>query len=287
MQDVVKKGVVTDLLSLPAIPDTANRVLKLLRNPNTDAAEVERAIRYDPGLTGNVLRLANSAYFGFPGRIESVRHAVVCLGWKRVFQLVVASSVYGLMAGGLPGYGLAPGDLWRHAVAVSLVSEELGKLLKAPVPEETYTAAILHDVGKLAMGNLAYARLAEIEEAIARGSSFEAAEREVLGTDHAQVGADILRRWSFPSILVDTVRWHHDPESTPDRTITLDVVHVADALCLMLGIGSSRRSLEDRWSPDSERRLELTVTDLDGVAERALGGLDELMEALKFNPGTA
>lgn len=145
----------------------------------------------------------------------------------------MASSVNGVMAREVPGYGLGRGELWRHAVAVSVISENLSKGLDLPVPEETFTAALLHDVGKLVLGGMVHADLARIEGALARGVSFENAEREVLGLDHAEAGAEILERWSIPEGLVSAVRWHHAPDRSPGHDV-------------MLGIGTGREGLVPR-----------------------------------------
>ena len=273
----VKGALALKIDSLPNLPTTAAWLLQLLRDPDSDVREIEKAIRYAPDLTADVLRMANSAYFGYAGKIGSVRQAVVRLGWQRVFQVVLASRLKGVMAHSVPGYDLVTGELWRHAVAVSVAAERLGSELGLRVPEETFTAAILHDVGKIVIGSLIRADLSEIEVAVKSGLSFEEAERRVLGFDHAEAGAEALGGWHLPTSLVEAVRWHHAPDAFPGASTMVDIIHVADMLCLMLGIGVGREGLGYAPSSGATRRLGLRVETLEAVASRVPEGTEELL----------
>ena len=140
--------------AFPSMPAAAEKLLSLLENPNTSAIQIEEILRFDPGLTANVLKLTNSAYFGFPSKIGSVSQAVVLMGSKRLVQLVLASCVHSVMEKPVAGYDLPPGELWRHAIAVSVAAEALVKELKIPAADVVFTAALLHDVGKLVLAGL-------------------------------------------------------------------------------------------------------------------------------------
>ena len=164
-------------------------------------------------MTANLLKLANSAYFGMPSKIGSVRQAVLLLGLKRLIQMVIASCVSALMDRPVSGYDLSPGELWRHSIAVTVAAEGLVKELNIEAAEEIFTAALLHDVGKLVLGDFVQDDFKKIEDILSQGISFETAENMVLGVNHADIGAEILRKWSLPPELVNAVRWHHDPES--------------------------------------------------------------------------
>jgi putative nucleotidyltransferase with HDIG domain len=272
------RSVSVNLYSLPAMPGRAAKVLRILRDQDANADQVELELRYDPGLTGNLLRLANSAFYGFPGEIGSVRLAVTRLGWNRVFQLVVASSVSGMLVEGVPGYGLEPGELWRHSLGVSVASEVLADDLEFPVPDEAFTAALLHDVGKLAVGRAVNANLPEIRAAVSRGRSFVEAEKEILGIDHAEAGAMVLEKWQFPASIIAAVRWHHDPDTAPEQNITQDIIHVADAVSGMLELEASVEEMEIPVAPGVNERLACDRIDLEAVAIRTLDGITQLTE---------
>lgn len=281
MITVTRQKVMAKLDSFPAMPGTATRVMRLLSDPDSSATAIEQSVRYDPGLTANILKFANSAYLGFPQKIGSVRQGIVRLGWKRVYQLVVASCVNGLMSKPVPGYDLPPGELWRHCIAVSVATEQLMRRLKLPASEETFTAALLHDVGKLIMGSFVEEGFKRIEVLSAQGTSFEAAEREVIGIDHAEIGAQVLEKWLLPEGLVGVVRWHHEPDRAGEPNPKLDMVHIADVLCLMLGMGTGREGLGYKPSESAITRLGLKTADLEAVASSTLQGVQELSELIE------
>ncbi|MDL1983720.1 MAG: HDOD domain-containing protein [Deltaproteobacteria bacterium] len=271
-------NILAKVKSFPSMPEAAAKLLKLLDNPDATAAQIEQILRYDAGLTANLLKLTNSVYFGLPCKVGSVTQAVVLLGWKKLIQLVMASCVNAVMGKPVPGYDLPAGELWRHSIAVSVAAEGLAKELKVSASEEIFTAALLHDVGKLVLGGFVKEDLEKIETEASRGISFEVAEHMVLGTDHTEVGAQILKNWSFPPALVNAVRWHHDPDSAGKTDTLVDIVHVANILCLMIGIGVGREGLCYKPSPLATKRLGLRTNDLEMVASWTLQYVDDLCD---------
>ena len=202
--------------AFPSIPGSAVKLLALLENNETPVGEIEEVLRIDPGMTANVLKLTNSAYFGLPTKVGSIKRAVMLLGMNKIKQLVMTSCVGAVMDGPIPGYDLPAGELWRHSIAVSVAAEGLSRELKLTGTDDIFTAALLHDVGKLILGQFIQDDLAAIDAAAGTDVSFEIAEKQVLGTDHAEIGARILSHWSLPDDLVHAVRWHHDPDAAEE-----------------------------------------------------------------------
>lgn len=267
--------------AFPGMPGAAVKLLALVDDPDVSVDRIEGILRYDPGLTANILKLANSAYFGIPSKVGSVRQAVILLGLKRMIQMVIASCMTAIMDKAVPGYDLPPGELWRHSIAVSVAAECLVKELNIEAAEEIFTAALLHDVGKLILGDFVNDDFNKIEKALTQGISFEIAENIVLGTDHADVGAQILAKWSIPDSIINAVRWHHAPESAEGPDTMLDIVHVANMLCLMIGIGVGREGLSYQPSGAVVKRLGLETAHLEKVASQTLQWTNELMEMLQ------
>jgi HD-like signal output (HDOD) protein len=144
MENAKLKKMMAKVESLPSMPAAGTKLLALLEEPEVSVQEIEEILRYDPGLTANVLKLANSAYFGIPARIGSVKQAIVLLGLKRLIQLIVASCVGAVLHKSIPGYNLPSGNLWRHSIAVSIAAEALVKdkkisMLKTILPRPCYT----------------------------------------------------------------------------------------------------------------------------------------------------
>lgn len=264
--------------AFPSIPGSTVKLLKMLEDSETPVQAIEDVLRLDPGMTANVLKLTNSAYLGLPSKVGSVKRAVMLLGMKKIKQLVMASCVEAVMDGPIPGYDLPAGELWRHSIAVSVAAEGLSRELKLNDAEDIFTAALVHDVGKLILGQFIQEDLEAVQAAAGSDISFEIAEKEVLGVDHAEIGARILSHWSLPADLVHAVRWHHDPDGADAPNRTTDIVHVANVLCLMMGIGVGREGLQYAPSPGVTRRLGLKPFTLEHVASQTLQWIEELSD---------
>jgi putative nucleotidyltransferase with HDIG domain len=275
------KQVASAIKSFPGMPGTAVRLLALIDNPAMRVSQIEQILRQDPGLTANVLRMANSAYFGIPSKVGSIRQAVILLGLKRLIQMVIAACVSAIMDRPVPGYDLPPGELWRHSIAVSVAAEGLVKELNVDAAEEIFTAALLHDVGKLVLGEFVHDEYQQIETAVSQGISFEMAEKIVLGADHADIGAQILTDWSLPQEIVNAVRFHHAPEDAPQTNTMLDIVHVANFMSMMIGIGIGRDGLNHQPSTEVTERLGLEPEHLEKVASQTMQWVKELSEVLE------
>ena len=267
--------------AVPALPTSTARVFELLDCPDVAVSELLLIAQHDPALTGNALRLANSAAFAQTD-VTSLRDAFVRLGNKQAMELIVASAVVPLESSALAGYDLIPGQLLQHAIAVAVGTEELGKALHLRVPAYTFTAGVLHDIGKTVLSMLLEVEGQEVVDlAYQDGIPFEEAERKVLGTDHAEVGAHLLAHWQLPAAIVETVRWHHQPDGVGYSLLRgVDLVHVADTLALAEGIGAGIDGLNYRPSAESLSRLKMNMTLIERVMCATLGRLDSLSELL-------
>lgn len=264
------------------LPTTAARVFDLLDDPDVDISELLEVVKYDPGLTSNVLRLANAASSAALREIVSIHDALVRLGTKQVSQMVLASVTAPLMRPAIKGYDLPPGKLLEHSVSVALAADELANVVKADVPEHVFTAGLLHDVGKIVLGTYVEVDATPILElAYEEEISFELAERRVLGIDHAEVGGRLLEHWQLPASIVDVVRWHHQPEcSDEDDPLLVALVHIADNLSLEAGIGAGVDGLNYHPSREIAARLPLKTMALERVMCRMMTRLNEIRDVL-------
>ena len=283
MRDTKLSAILSKVKSFPTMPGAGAKMLALLEEPDTTISEIEDVLRYDPGLTANVLKLANSAYFGVPSKIGSLKQAVILLGLKRLMQLVVASCVSAIMDKSVPGYDLPAGDMWRHSIAVSLAAEALVKNKKKIKTEDFFTPALLHDVGKLVLGAFVKEELEAIENIAAKGVPFVVAENMILGTDHAEIGARILSYWNLPADIINAVRWHHDPDSADVSNAQVDVVYLANLLCHPPNTGNQALGHAIELSPAVIERLGIQLDQFENISEKIAHWVDELSDALAFN----
>jgi putative nucleotidyltransferase with HDIG domain len=269
--------------SFPTMPKTGANMLALLENPDTTVTEIEKVVRHDPGLTGNILKLANSAYFGMPTKVSSVRQAVILLGMKRLVQLVIASCVSAVMDVSVPGYQLPPGNLWRHSIAVSIAAEALARDSGNTAVEDVFTPALLHDIGKLILGQFVGNELETIEHIADKGIPHVVAENMVFGIDHAELGAKILEQWAFPPEVVNAVKWHHDPDGVDSVVSQIDIVYLANLLCQTNGSGGEDEGHAIELSPAVMERSGIKFGQFEEISQNVERWVDELSAALSLH----
>ena len=282
-----RERIIEAIKAVPELPVAAAQVMRLLQDPDTGVADIMKPIEYDPGLTSNVLRLANSAYFAGPRTISSLREAGVRLGAQRIFQLVLASAVSPVARQPVRAYDIPAGKLFEHLIAVAVGAEELARTLGFTPPAHTFTTGLLHDVGKVVMGTFAGIEAEPIfAHAQRENLSFEKAEAQLLGIDHAEAGALLLQYWQLPDEITEAVRWHHEPERYPGNDpFVLDLVHVAVNLSMQCGIGVGADGLHYHASAAVIERLKIKPRTTEEVSAKMLSGLADLRPLLVVEGG--
>lgn len=272
------------LKKVERLPTTIQKALKVLRDPRSDMEALSKVLQLDPGITANLLKVANSPYFGSVREITSVRDALVRLGSQRVFQLMLTSGMAPRLSTEIKGYGLEPGQLLEHSITVALAAEQLAKELRLSAPDHTFTAGLLADVGKTVLGTFVGVDAGPILElARQQGLTFEAAELRVLGIDHAEVGAALLEYWELPEPIVNVVRYRLHPDDSPKPDLALDLVHVADILAKCTGVGLGIDGMNYRPSEAVAQRLKLTPEILDRCTARIMEHVRELKAIFQNN----
>ena len=271
------------IAEFPSLPSFSSRLLSRIGDPDLDMGILAQEMRFDPGITANVLRLANSAYFG-GGNIDSLQMAIVRLGLNRVAQLVTASSVSGLVSPALRGYDLPGDELLRHSVWVAIASESLGLELEVKAQQMLFTAGLLHDIGKVVLSELVHDEWTQFRVAVEEEhsvESFQTLERRFLGMDHAEAGALLLKQWKFPVAIVDSIRWHHEPGSADDMRGGAGLLHLADMLGYCGGIGLGAEGLHYSVSREVVDAMHIRPANLERVASRTLEQMQELHDLLQ------
>ena len=183
----------------------------------------------------------------------------------------------------VPSYNIPPGNLWRRAIAVSIAAEALVKDKKDHDSEDFFTPALLHDAGKLVLGNFVKEDLHAIKGITIKGIPFGVAENMILGTDHAEVGAKILAMWSFPPEIVDAVRWHHDPGASNHTSMQIDVLHLANVLCQINSTGPDSVGQSVELSAAVTERLGIEIAQFETISGKVSEWVDVLSDALTFS----
>ncbi|MFA7383613.1 MAG: HDOD domain-containing protein [Desulfurivibrionaceae bacterium] len=241
---------------MPSLSTTVTKVLEVCNRPNTSANDLNRVIALDPVLTGQVLKLINSAYYSLPNQINSLTRAIIMLGINTVKNLALSTAVLGNMGQKDSFRSLSMDAFWTHSLCVGVIAKALAGLKGIPgmMQEEFFVAGLLHDVGKIPLNNCfaeEYRQALELS-AIEQGP-LTRAEEMLLGFDHGQSGQMIADKWQLNLTLTEILRFHHTPENaSADNRQMVGVVALANTYANLFDIGSAG----DRY-PDLSRIHEL------------------------------
>lgn len=267
----IRKRILTRVGNVKSVPVSALQAMRLLQDPNSNMGEIVQTIAYDPGLTSNILRMANSSYFGFSGTIASLKEGIVKLGSKSIFNLVASSIANNTLKTAVNGYEMGSEELWEHSIAVAVASENLAALVAPEESNTAFTAGLLHDLGKTVLGNFIDKNIKkQIYDKVENKIAIVDAEREILNIDHAELGGKLLEEWRLPINLVKAVEFHHQPDLCREDEYSLypNLVHIADLICIANNIGTTKKPLNVKLSSKSYKKLNITREIIDEVIER-------------------
>ncbi len=221
-------------------PEIALKALNMAMDPRCSIPLLSTQIERDPSLTANMLRLANSAFFGHMRTINSVREIIVRLGITTVQMLAISSATVSLLKNPQEAYNLEPGELWNHSYAVALLAAIIGRHSLVDDLPALYTAALLHDVGKIILNRDLQTAMLESADSTPE-MTLLAYERKLLGTDHPEVGAALLAHWELPPTITHAVSNHHDSHLSEDAPLVHRIVNLANWLENTLGLHTASR----------------------------------------------
>ncbi|HNQ23849.1 MAG TPA: HDOD domain-containing protein [Phycisphaerae bacterium] len=265
--------------ALPPLPGTAVRLMQVINDPRSTVDQIVEVIKFDQAVTGQVLRICNSAYFGLARKVTSLSDAMVLLGTMKVLQLVMSVHAKVLLAKEQTGYGLAPGILGKHSMAVAIASAAFGQRFNLPNVNLAFTAGLLHDIGKVVLNQYVGEEFAEIIRRVTqRRVTFAEAEQEVLGFSHEQIGAMVAERWELPEPIVRCIRYHHTPAALDPPDALVDAVYLANSVCLLLGIGIGEDGLHYRADQQVMDRHGLHEANLEETGLATLADVRRVEE---------
>jgi putative nucleotidyltransferase with HDIG domain len=188
--------------------------------------------------------MCNSAYFGLRHKVDNVHDAIMYLGRQNVFRAVMAAGISRFFQDA-PGYETEAKELWEHSVSTALLSQILARKIIELEDSRLFTAALLHDIGKVILGEFVTEKYHDIKNLISvRTCSFLEAEEAVLGVNHAKIGGVITKVWNFPQDIQQAIAYHHRPDRHPATASAVPwLIHLADQGCIMMGIGSGTDGL--------------------------------------------
>lgn len=272
----LKRKIVRSVDDLPPIPQVVMKIKEIMASPNCSAKNIADVVSQDQALASKVLKLANSPYYGVLKPINNVQQGVAFLGFNTLHNLVLAGSLYKIYEKDLKGYKMLRGAMWEHSVFAAFGAEMIAeKVGNKAMKDAAFTAGLIHDVGKLVMSTY----VGEVFEGVMgiveqEKSSFLAAEKKMLGFDHAEIGSEVARKWRFPFELVNAIRYHHAPRLAQGELELVSIVHLADIVCLMMGRGVGVDGMYYELDDVALKTLRLTEDDLQDIVMRLSTSVD-------------
>lgn len=217
---------------LPTLPSIAMEVNKMLRDYDTSISKLAQTIEKDQAMVPRILKLVNSAFFGFRSKISSISHAVVLLGFNTVRNAVVSISIIDAFPGDkkfLEGFDIT--KFWNHSVAVAVISRYLAEKTRLQPLDDFFTGGLLHDIGKVVLFQHFQDLFKKVWISARKNNlSFYDAEKKEIPITHAIIGAYLAKKWQLPGSLVDVIRYHHALSKNANDFNMLIIVHAADII---------------------------------------------------------
>lgn len=277
---------VAKVKNLPPVSHAALRLVSLLEQPAVGNDDVVQALKCDNVLTAKLLRACNSPYFGLSEPVASVDQAVLILGHQQILHIVLTLAFGSAMVIPLPGYAVEANELWRHslvtATAAEIVVDHVSDLnVDTPV---AFTVGLLHDIGKLVLGQ---ALTVEFQDEIRRlveqnKLSRSEAEKEIVGTDHAEVGAHLLKTWHLPDDVVEAVAHHHQPVLKPRPRLSV-VTHLANCAAHLAGSAPGWDGYAVRVNEDAIKQLGLQPESIELMVANVRESFDRVDQFMKMS----
>lgn len=256
---------VQEIDSIPPLPTTVTRALQIIEDRESGSKELAKVLAEDQSITATLLKYANSAYYGLTRKVSTVSEATVILGFTTIRSMLLTASVHKVVNREVSGYALAQGELWKHSIQCAMVAKNLAKKSRFPQVEQAFVAGLIHDIGKVVLNVYVGTQYGEIIDAVRQEQiPFMEAEKRILGFNHAEVGARLAAKWNLPDDLVDAIAHHHSPQDSEMNSKLTALVHIADAICLMLGFGLGADGL---LYPLNESVLEMLGLAVEHVEE--------------------
>jgi len=265
---------------MSTLPTVMNEVSRIVNDPNSQATTLAMAIEKDQVIAGQLLKLVNSALYGYPARIGSLSRAVTIVGFKQTRDIVLGASV-------INGFKASPASdfislekFWEFNLAVASISRKLGVLSKMEA-DTLFTSGLLHDIGRLVLfENSDKLPVAEMLSASReKGTLLYMEERDFIGCTHTEIAEVLMAQWNLPMVIRESVTFHHRPTLAGQYSRETAVIHIADALAHAMKFGSSGENLVPEIFDEAWNKLGLDYAKLDAVAHEVQLGLSEILEA--------
>jgi len=268
------RALISDTVEIASLPAVVTKAMELLNNPNTSASDVGQIISQDPALSMRLLKIVNSAFYGFPSRIETISRAITIIGTLELTDLILGSSAIHAFEK-IPNQLVNMEKFWEHSLYAGIVARILARYLRAPNTERCFVMGLLHDVGALILYRQQPDKSRQaLELSIEQSIPLHVSEREIFSFDHGDVGAELMFAWKLPASFIEVTRHHHQPSAAECYRLETALIHLADVIA---GMARGTASSNNQVTPLEPGAWELTGLSVD-VMEPVVAEADAQFE---------
>jgi HD-like signal output (HDOD) protein len=277
-----QKFIRRQILELPTLPIILFKVNEIIAKPTSSANDIAGVIGKDTSLSARLLRIVNSAFYGFPSRIDSVSRAVAIIGTRQLGTLASGVTIINLFKD-IPSEIIDMKSFWKHSVACGVYARIIASYKGIQNTERLFLSGLLHDIGRLILYNYApdHAVYA-LTKAKRSRRPLKEIEGDDLDFDHAKTGGILLKRWKLPLLMEHAVRYHHDLQGAR-YSLEPSIVHLADIMTHAMGIGSSGEHFVSQLDPGAWECIGLSTNILDVITKQADRHIEEIFTFFYFN----
>ena len=274
----LKYGILRTLDDLPAMPHVVKKAQEIMAKPDSTIKELARVIELEQAIATRLLKMANSAYYGLSGKVSSVQHASVLLGYKTLGELISVAGISNLLSQDLKGYQLDSGDLWQHSIAVAFGSRIIANRKDTEFGNLAFFAGLIHDAGKLILDPYVYERKDDFDEFLADGNhTFLSAEKTILGFDHSEIAFELCQKWKIPNDQSLAIKYHHNPSLSDGNELAF-TLHMADYIAMTNGYRSGTDGNHYQPEEGVMEFLNLREEDVEHIKKDVQESVEKMSE---------
>ena len=271
---------------IASIRQVVSEVLRIIKDEKSSAKDLKTITEKDPPLCARLLKLANSAYYGYPRTISDIQEAIVCIGFDAIRDLALTQKVCELFMDDQVRSGYSRRLLWRHSSAVALLCKMFYRREFRERGDDIYAAGLLHDIG-IIIEDQVFPEVFDrtIEEFSRNKRNLLEVEKEILQVNHATIGKAIAQSWGFPDELMQAIAYHDDPDQADDTCYQfVATVYVANVICQRKKIGFIENlSLDQKKYLKVLEKLDVKDKAVEIITEEAMIELKKLEEVGWFS----
>lgn len=255
-------------VQVSSLPIIYTRINEAVNNPRSSMRDISTIIGDDPGLTSRLLQLVNSAFYGYPTKIDTISRALLIVGTQQLRDLALATSIMKLFDG-ISEDLVTMESFWRHSIACGVAAKIIATYRRDPNIERFFVAGIVHDIGRLIIFKKAPGEAKQaLTSCRANSELLYSVEPRIIGVDHCEVGRALLQSWNLPPVLDEVVTFHHRPRRAVSYPIETAIVHVADILAHGMQFGTSGESYIPPLDESAWKLLDFPISSLSTILDQ-------------------